>query len=68
MPEPFHSKGAVFISYGSQDAVAAGRICDDSREKARLSFEGSIGTFDGWRALTVDDVCDVSAQTSNGRP
>jgi len=28
MPEPFHSKGAVFISYGSQDAVAAGRICE----------------------------------------
>ena len=29
------------------------RICDDARETARLSFEGSIGTFDGWRVLTV---------------
>jgi hypothetical protein len=55
--------------YQATDLKAfAGRICDDSREKARLSFEGSIGTFDGWRALTIDDVCDVSAQTSNGRP
>ncbi|HEY7642730.1 MAG TPA: TIR domain-containing protein [Steroidobacteraceae bacterium] len=28
MPEQFKSKGAVFISYGSQDAEAAGRICE----------------------------------------
>ena len=28
MPEQSHSKGAVFISYGSQDAEAAGRICE----------------------------------------
>lgn len=27
MPEQSHSTGAVFISYGSQDAEAAGRIC-----------------------------------------
>ena len=46
----------------------AERICDDTREKARLSFEGSIATFDGWRALAVDDVCNVSAPTGNGRP
>lgn len=31
MPEPSHSKGAVFISYGSQDAEAAGRICEALR-------------------------------------
>ena len=28
MPEQSHSKSAVFISYGSQDAEAAGRICE----------------------------------------
>ena len=31
MPEPSHSKGAVFISYGSQDAEAACRICEALR-------------------------------------
>ncbi len=35
----------------------AARVCGDTRETARLSFEGSIGTFSGWRALTVHDVC-----------
>lgn len=36
----------------------AARICNDAREKARLSFDGSIGTFAGWRPLTVPDVCN----------
>ena len=27
----------------------AARICNDPRETARLSFEGSVGTFAGWR-------------------
>lgn len=44
----------------------AARICDDSRETARLSFDGSIATFTGWRALAVDDVCREPAATGNG--
>jgi hypothetical protein len=40
----------------------AARICGDVRETARLSFDGSVGTFAGWRALTVDDVCNESGQ------
>jgi hypothetical protein len=38
----------------------AARICGDVRETARLSFEGSVGTFTGWQELTVDDVCNAS--------
>src|SRR5688572_22376587 len=44
----------------------AGRICNDARETARLSFEGSVGTFTGWRALTVHDVCNDAAQVHYG--
>jgi hypothetical protein len=44
----------------------AERICNDARETARLSFEGSIGTFNGWRALTVHDVCNDPARARQG--
>jgi len=40
----------------------AARICGDARETARLSFEGSVATFAGWRALTAHDVCNEPAQ------
>jgi hypothetical protein len=44
----------------------AARICDDARETARLSFEGSVGTFTGWRTLTAHDVCNEPAQAHYG--
>ena len=44
----------------------AARICSDARETARLSFEGSIGTFSGWRAVAVHDVCNDPARTRDG--
>lgn len=44
----------------------AARICDDPRETARLSFEGSVGAFTGWRALTVHDVCNEPARAHDG--
>ena len=31
MPEQFHPTGAVFISYASEDAEAAARICEALR-------------------------------------
>jgi hypothetical protein len=45
----------------------AARICDNGKETARLSFEGSVGTFAGWRDLVVHDVCNESAQTYFGK-
>jgi hypothetical protein len=44
----------------------AARICNDARETARLSFEGSVGTFSGWRPLIADDVCNAPAQAHYG--
>jgi hypothetical protein len=44
----------------------AARICNDAREAARLSFEGSVGTFAGWRPLTAHDVCNNPAQAHYG--
>jgi hypothetical protein len=44
----------------------AARICNDARETARLSFAGSVGTFAGWRTLSVDDVCNNPAQARHG--
>jgi hypothetical protein len=44
----------------------AARICDDPRETVRLSFEGSVGTFSGWRTLTAHDVCNEPAQAHYG--
>ena len=44
----------------------AARICDDARETVRLSFEGSVGTFTGWRPLTAHDVCNEPAQAHYG--
>lgn len=44
----------------------AARICNDARETARLSFEGSVGTFTGWRPLAVHDVCNAPAQVQYG--
>jgi hypothetical protein len=48
----------------------AARICNDARETARLSFEGSVGTFSGWRALAVHDVCrdPAPARPADARP
>ncbi len=48
----------------------AARICSDPHETARLSFEGSVATFTGWRDLAVQDVCNPPAktQTDEGRP
>ena len=44
----------------------ASRICNDARETARLSFEGSVAGFAGWQALTVNDVCNESASAHFG--
>ena len=44
----------------------AARICNDARETARLSFEGSVGTFAGWRPLVAHDVCNNPAQAHYG--
>jgi hypothetical protein len=44
----------------------AARICDNARETARLSFEGSIGMHEGWRPLSVPDVCHGPAQAGFG--
>lgn len=38
--------------------VFAARLCDNP-EAGRLSFEGSVGTSKGRRAVTVHDVCNV---------
>src|ERR1044071_6468781 len=38
------------------------RICDNGGQTARLSFEGSVGTFNGWRTLSAHDVCNDPAQ------
>jgi hypothetical protein len=48
----------------------AARICDSGRETARLSFEGSVAAFIGWRALTAYDICNHPAQAhySDARP
>ena len=40
----------------------AAHICGDVRETARLSFSGSVGTFAGWRALNVEDVCHEAGE------
>jgi hypothetical protein len=42
----------------------AARVCNDAHETARLSFEGSIGTFSGWQPLSVRDVCGDPAQAA----
>jgi hypothetical protein len=44
----------------------AGRICNDTRETERLSFEGSVGTFSGWRTLTAEDICNAPRQAHFG--
>ncbi|MDB5570706.1 MAG: hypothetical protein JWN93_1889 [Hyphomicrobiales bacterium] len=44
----------------------AARLCGDAGEGARLSFEGSVATFTGWRPLAVDDVCGGSAKAQFG--
>jgi hypothetical protein len=46
--------------------IFAARICDDARETARLSFEGSVGTFTGWHTLSVHDVCNNPARAHYG--
>jgi len=44
----------------------AARICDNGRQTARLSFEGSVGTFTGWQTLTARDVCNDPAEAHYG--
>ena len=44
----------------------AGRICNDARETARLSFAGSVGTSAGRRPLIAHDVCNEPAQAHYG--
>jgi hypothetical protein len=44
----------------------AARICNDARETARLSFEGSVGTFAGRRPLIAHDVCNNPTQAHYG--
>jgi hypothetical protein len=44
----------------------ATRICDSGGETARLSFQGRVGTFTGWRTLTADDVCHEPSQAHYG--
>jgi hypothetical protein len=41
---------------GRLDAFA-GQLCETLPPGARLSFEGYVGTREGWRALSVEDVC-----------
>ena len=44
----------------------AARICGEAKPAERVSFEGSIGTFTGWTALNVPDVCDALAEVPAG--
>jgi hypothetical protein len=44
----------------------ASRICDSGGETARLSFQGRVGTFTGWRTLTADDICHEPSQAHYG--
>ena len=46
--------------------IFAARICGVTRETARLSFDGSVGTFAGWQALAVHDVCNEPEQGRYG--
>ena len=48
--------------------VFAARLCDNLHATARLSFEGSIGTSEGRRALTVHDVCSMPPPRAPGDP
>jgi hypothetical protein len=44
----------------------AARVCDNGRQTARLSYDGSVGTFNGWRMLTARDVCNDPAEAHYG--
>lgn len=51
-----------------QLGVWARELCRGEPQLARLSFEGRIGTCDGWIAHSDQDVCGARALLAGGAP